>query len=434
MAEHLVSRPGRSNFILQWVDFERAPQRLQELLINWQFFRNSATIQQILCEAEFLINQVAHHVSQHGYNGEGPKLAQHIRDKTPTIESLYSDDPEEQRNYSQAWDTWQDDPVQEPIRRRVGAKSKASGEFVAKGAAPSAPDRSTSVGSWVGRDLLPPPKKGKGSSKGEEDSTTPVWKPSLRGSSPAVLPLSAKVRPPPKARPQVSPAPAARTEVLEAQAHREISNRTQRVELEAQQWANNTTAQHRADLEQLRAQTRAEIAEVQRSRDDEIQRLERSYAQQLASHSNVNAVHVPIPKTGSGLSTPQTHHHVNPFGTPNSAIDEGRHPLSIPISFRPDPNVGYDAPPGLSHPQTPPPLPSSPPSIVLSQPATPKAQQASSSVTGQQAAEGRRPIFGAEGVETVLKDVSKDEKGFAFMSSIIKVLGETLDQTSASAS
>ena len=119
LAEHLVSRPGRSNFNLQWIDFERAPQRLQELLINWQFFRNSASIQQILCEAEFLIGQVAHHVSQHGYNGEGPRLAQHIRDKTPTIESLYTDDPEEQRNYSQAWDTWQDDPVQEPIRRRV---------------------------------------------------------------------------------------------------------------------------------------------------------------------------------------------------------------------------------------------------------------------------------------------------------------------------
>ena len=165
LAEHLVSRPGRSNFNLQWIDFERAPQRLQELLINWQFFRNGATIQQILCEAEFLIGQVAHHVGQHGgYNGEGPRLAQHIRDKTPTIESLYTDDPEEQRNYSQAWRTWQNDPVQEPIRRRVGAKSKASGEFVAKGAAPSAPDRSTSVGSWVGRGLLPPPKKGKGSS------------------------------------------------------------------------------------------------------------------------------------------------------------------------------------------------------------------------------------------------------------------------------
>ena len=233
---------------------------------------------------------------------------------------------------------------------------------------------------------------------------------------------------------QLEQALAARTEMLEVQAHREISNRAQRVELEAQQWANNTTAQYRADLEQLRAQTRAEIAEVQRNRDDEIQRLERSYAQHLASRSNVDAVHVPIPKTGSGLSTPQTHHHINPFGTPNSAIDEGRHPLSIPVSFRPDRNVGYDAPPGLSHPQTPPPLPSSPPSIVLSQPATPKAQQASSSVTGQQAAGGRRPMFGAEGVESVLKDVSKGEKGFAFMSAIVKVLGETLDQTSASAS
>ena len=233
---------------------------------------------------------------------------------------------------------------------------------------------------------------------------------------------------------QLEQALAARTEMLEVQAHREISNRTQRVELEAQQWASNTTAQHRADLEQLRAQARAEIAEVQRNRDNEIQRLERSFAQQLASQSNVDAVHVPIPKTGSGLSAPQTHHHINPFGTPNSAIDEGRHPLSIPVSFRPDPNVGYDAPPGLSHPQTPPPLPSSPPSIVLSQLATPKAQQASSSVTGQQGAEGRRPIFGAEGVESVLKDVSKDEKGFAFMSAIVKVLGETLDQTSASAS
>ena len=210
LAEHLVSRPGRSSFNLHWIDFERAPQRLQELLINWQFFRNSATIQQLLCEAEFLISQVAQHVSQHGYNGEGPRLAQHIRDKTPTIESLYSDDPEEQRSYSQAWDSWQDDPVQEPIRRRVGAKSKASGDFVAKGAAPSAPGRSTSVGSWVGRDLLPPPKKGKGSGKGEENSTTPVWKPSLRGSSPTVLPLSAKVGPPPRARPQVSPAPPVR--------------------------------------------------------------------------------------------------------------------------------------------------------------------------------------------------------------------------------
>ena len=210
LAEHLISR-GRSSFVLQRIDFEHAEQRLQEFLINWSFFRSSATVQQLLCEAEFLFGQVARHIGQHGYNGEGPKLAQHIRDKTPTIESLYSEDPAEQRNYSQAWVSWHQDPVQEPIRRRAGAKSKASGDFVAKGAAPSAPDRSTSVGSWVGRDLLPPPKKGKGSSKGEESSsTTPLWKPSLRGSSPAVLPLTAKVGPPPRARPQVSPAPPVR--------------------------------------------------------------------------------------------------------------------------------------------------------------------------------------------------------------------------------
>ena len=70
-------------------------------------------------------------------------------------------------------------------------------------------------------------------------------------------------------------------------------------------------------------------------------------------------------------------------------------------------------------------MPSSPPSIVLSQPATPKAQQALSSVTGQQAVGGRRPIFGAEGIESVLKDVTKDDRGFAFMNAIVKDLGET---------
>ena len=191
LAEHLSSRPGRSNFVLQKIDFELSPSRLQELLINWSYFRGSASIQQILCEAEYLIGQVARHVGQHGYSGEGYKLAQHIREKTPTIESLYTDDPSEQRTYSEAWDSRHQDPVQEPIRRRVGAKSKAAGDVVAKGAASSAPDRSTSVGSGVGRKLLPPPKKGKGSSKGEESSTTSSqWKPSLRGSSPAVLPLT----------------------------------------------------------------------------------------------------------------------------------------------------------------------------------------------------------------------------------------------------
>ena len=212
LAEHLISR-GRSSFVLQRIDFEHAEQRLQEFLINWSFFRSSATTQQLLCEAEFLIGQVARHIGQHGYNGEGPKLAQHIRDKTPTIESLYSDDPAgTEKLLTGVEHLASDDPVQEPIRRTCWGRSQRLQVIsFAKGAAPSAPDRSTSVGSWVGRDLLPPPKKGKGSSKGEENSsTTPVWKPSLRGSSPTVLPLSAKVGPPPKARPQVSPAPPVR--------------------------------------------------------------------------------------------------------------------------------------------------------------------------------------------------------------------------------
>ena len=57
-------------------------------------------------------------------------------------------------------------------------------------AAASAPDRSTSVGRWIGRELLPPPKKGKG--RGEDPSPRPPqqWQPSLRTSSPSVLPLS----------------------------------------------------------------------------------------------------------------------------------------------------------------------------------------------------------------------------------------------------
>lgn len=157
-----------------------------------------------------MIPQFARHVDQFGYNGEGLKLAEHVRNKTPTIESLYTDEPSEQRTYSEAWQTWGQDPVQDPFGPRVGAKSKAAGDLGSRGAAPSAPDRSTSVGSWIGRDLLPPPRKGKG--KGEETSsrTAQQGQPSLRTSSPTVLPLTTKAGPPPKARPQVSPAPKVR--------------------------------------------------------------------------------------------------------------------------------------------------------------------------------------------------------------------------------
>ena len=95
--------------------------------------------------------------------------------------------------------------------------------------------------------------------------------------------------------------------------------------------------------------------------------------------------------------------------------------------------VAVKTPPGLGPPHTPPPLPSAPASIVLSQPATPKAQQASSSVAGQQALGLGNQILGDEGLR-VLREIPRDENGFAFMSAVVKVLGETLDQTSSSTS
>lgn len=67
---------------------------------------------------------------------------------------------EDAQTYSQAWETFGEDPVRDPSRRTVGAKSKAAGERGSRGAASSPPERTASVGSWVGRDLLPPPKKG----------------------------------------------------------------------------------------------------------------------------------------------------------------------------------------------------------------------------------------------------------------------------------
>ena len=232
---------------------------------------------------------------------------------------------------------------------------------------------------------------------------------------------------------QLESALASRTELLEAQAQREIANRTQKIESEARQWASSATAQHQTDLERMRVEAMAAIADVQRSRDDEIRRLEIAFAKQLAAQQpqSVDAVHVPIPKTGSGLSTPQAAPNINPFGTPSSNFGEGSRPLSIPVSFGPDPVVAIETPPGLGPLETPPPLPSA--SIVLSQPATPKAQRASSSVAGQQALGPGGQILGDEGIR-VLSEIPKDDKGFAFMSAVVEVLGETLDQTSASAS
>ena len=227
---------------------------------------------------------------------------------------------------------------------------------------------------------------------------------------------------------------ASRTEMLEAQAQREIVDRTQRVEHEARQWANSTNAQHQTDLEEIRNQARAAIAEVQRNRDEEIQRLEGVLARQIASQQrNVDGTQVPIPKTGSGLSTPQTRQ-ANPFGTPNSLVEPG-HPLSIPMSFGPGP---IELPPGLHVPSTPPNMPSAHTSVTsqqlaFSQPATPKAFQPSQDVTGQQAAGSSESQVFSKELGDLVGTIPKDEKGFAFLASVIKALGGTIDDVGSKA-
>ena len=222
--------------------------------------------------------------------------------------------------------------------------------------------------------------------------------------------------------------------MLEAQAQREIVDRTQRVEHEARQWANTTNAQHQTNLEEIRNQARAAIAEVQRNRDEEIQRLEGVLARQIASQQrNVDGTQVPIPKTGSGLSTPQTRQ-ANPFGTPNSLLEPG-HPLSIPMSFGPGP---IELPPGLHVPSTPPNMPSAHTSVTsqqlaFSQPATPKAFQPSQDVTGQQAAGSSESQVFSKELGDLVGTIPKDEKGFAFLASVIKALGGTIDDVGSKA-
>ena len=227
---------------------------------------------------------------------------------------------------------------------------------------------------------------------------------------------------------------ASRTEMLEAQAQREIVDRTQRVEQEARQWANSTSAQHQTDLERVRNQALTTIAEVQRNRDEEIRRLEDVLARQIASQQRaVDGTHVPIPKTGSGLSTPQTRH-ANPFGTPNSLMDPG-HPLSIPVSFGPEP---VELPPGLHVPMTPPNMPSAHTSVTsqqlaFSQPATPKAYHPPHDVTGQQAAGSSESQAFSKELGNMIGTIPRDEKGFAFLASVIKALGGTIDDAGSKA-
>ena len=204
--EHTKPRPNRPGFIINRTDFDQASSRLQEFLCNWEYYRIVATNEQLLCEVEYLVPQFAHHVEEYGYQGEGAQLAAHRRNKTTTIESVYSHgDDQVETTYSQARDNFGNDPVLEepPIRRRVGAKSKASDFAGARGAASGAPGRSSSIGSWLGREFLPPHKKGKGKGKEIQEH----WKTLLVPKQPDYLPPnwnpSLGTAPPPKAKPPI---------------------------------------------------------------------------------------------------------------------------------------------------------------------------------------------------------------------------------------
>ena len=88
LANHTRPRPNRPGFNLPKIDFEVASARLQELLVNWEYFVGRASAQQLLCELELVSSHFAHWVSHNGYQGEGPQLAGHLRNQTLTLSSL----------------------------------------------------------------------------------------------------------------------------------------------------------------------------------------------------------------------------------------------------------------------------------------------------------------------------------------------------------
>ena len=133
-AKHNYHKPGLT---LPKIDFDHASGRYQELLVNWSFIFNQATPQQILCELELLVPHYATWVTHNGYHGEGGQLATHVRNRTPTLASLFStkEDPIEQ-TYAQVWEEIEaggivgDQFDDLPIRRRVGgAKAKVQLEY-----------------------------------------------------------------------------------------------------------------------------------------------------------------------------------------------------------------------------------------------------------------------------------------------------------------
>ena len=165
LANHTRPRPNRPGFSLPKIDFEVASARLQELLVNWEYFVSRASAQQLLCELELVSTHFAQWVSHNGYQGEGPQLAGHLRNQTLTLSSLIEGASDAEQTYSQLWEEeeagQQDRDELQPHRARVRGGSRGK----AQGAASSAPSgRSSSISGWIGREYIPDEEgKGKGS-------------------------------------------------------------------------------------------------------------------------------------------------------------------------------------------------------------------------------------------------------------------------------
>ena len=176
LANHTRPRPNRPGFSLPKIDFEVASARLQELLVNWEYFVSRASAQQLLCELELVSTHFAQWVSHNGYQGEGPQLAGHLRNQTLTLSSLIEGASGAEQTYSQLWEEeeagQQDRDEQQPHRARVRGGSRGK----AQGAASSAPSgRSSSISGWIGREYIPDEEaKGKGKWAPKNTSAPPT--------------------------------------------------------------------------------------------------------------------------------------------------------------------------------------------------------------------------------------------------------------------
>ena len=255
LLDHTKPRHNKDGFYLFRPDFDSSSRALQELLINWDFFVTHATQHQLLCEFEVVVPQFATWVSHHGFSGEGGTLAAHLRNRTRTLATLVegSGEPED-RTYRSVWEEAEDEARQDqPIRPRQRTSSKPAGKGT--GAASSAPGgRTSSLGSWVGREFIPEEdSKGKGKSKWipktqgtpspktpegpppphhprQPNSPPPSWRPSLgkgagtsnipappAGPPTVFVPPTAKSVPPARTPPVPPPAKSAQRPVEDPQ-------------------------------------------------------------------------------------------------------------------------------------------------------------------------------------------------------------------------